>query len=119
MRLATFVVVALLAVACGEQLPPLAEGTIREKQFVAAHWESGYDYECDYHYSFTKGGYEYGCHDVYEREHEWAEDAWRIKIEGCDPVGPERTAKCRSRWLWVNQVDFDRVAVGVHWPEPA
>jgi hypothetical protein len=128
-RLAACLLALGLLAACAS---PPKEGYVRDKDFTAAHWESGYRTEyttepdCGYEsvYDSTTGRYEqrYGCttkqvsHEVYEAHHTWVDDSWRMRLEDCK-VNAKDERKCKTGWREVTEAVYDRYDLGQHYPD--
>lgn len=106
-------ILALVA-ACGEPEPPLTEGKVVDRVFTPEHWEDGYRTEsymdCGLHYDWYAEDYVFDCRpdtrQVYEVQHVWRTDAWKIQIHGC-VTDEDGDKKCRDEWVHVGENLYD------------
>lgn len=127
-RAALLAMILVALAACGTDPPP-DSGYVRERRFVPAHWEDGY--RTEYRTEVRCGptiGYDgkttHTCrtesvpHQVYEAQHEWHPDRWSLLLEDCAPPDEDGKRKCRRGWRSVTEAEYDRYAVGNHYPDP-
>lgn len=126
----TFVVTAVL-IGCGGPKPP-AEGYVRDRRVVAAHWRGGWDsrtvmrYKCttktEYdHFSErtetrTECGNEPTTELVWEDHYEWVDDDWQFFLEDCEQPEGDKEPKCKTGWRSVDESEYDKFPIGTHYP---
>ncbi len=111
------VILMLLLIAACSSDPPITEGTVVNREFKAAHWESGYRSEPRYGYHCGIGyDGEYGCgmkhytEQVYEERHTYIEDRYRLQLKSCEED------KCRTGWITVPEDEYGDYRVGDRYP---
>lgn len=117
--------IILLLAACNSD-PPIVEGDVIDKRFEPAHWEGGYDYipmvrtEC--HSTYVNGQTQTSCgpqtfmQPIWEDQHEWINDRYRLKLEVCEVKDGKN--KCRSSWRTVTESEYHDYSIGNHYPDP-
>lgn len=119
----------LLLTSCGGEPPP-ESGIVVNKQFEPAHWESGYrteyqpQFRCRTVSSYSNGkstsrqqcGVESVPVQVYEAQHRWVNDNWRVELKACkeNDKGEE---KCRKGWRSITEHDYERHDTGDYYPK--
>lgn len=99
-------------------------GTVIDKKFEPAHWESGYrteyrpEFKChtrSVYNAFSKQyemkqdcGTEMVPHQVYESHHHYEQDAWSLKLERCKVDRKD----CKRGWRRVSEHDYREHRVG-------
>jgi hypothetical protein len=125
-KLLVLAVLTAAMMGCGE--PPPEEGYVRDRRFVPAHWESGYDtvytpeYECNSQYDHASNSYKQVCgtemvsRQVYESHHHYVNDAWALRLESCEQK--EGKEKCRQGWKQVDETTYHSFPLGSYYPTP-
>lgn len=98
--------------------PPLEEGKVTEKDFTAAHWESGYNTEyhdeCGLEVNID-GDLVMACHtvseQVYEAHHTWHDDDYDILLYACK-TNDKGEEKCRTSWKDVPALTYSECQIG-------
>lgn len=115
--LLAFLILPLLA-GCGNREPNLETGQVIAREFTPAHWEGGWEEDCDwgYEYSWESGEYEsgYHCDDYWEDQQSWVSDAWRLRLQKC-PTKVD--GKCQEAWRYVTEDEYNRHQTGDWYPE--
>ena len=127
-RLLLIIGLGLILFGCSTE-PPVTQGTVADKQFTPAHWESGYrtdrEYECGTHYDFYEGEYVNDCRwvddEVWEQHHTWIGDSWALLLRDCVTPGTDKKGnpKCREGWTRVDETTFHDYEVDQTYPHRA
>lgn len=116
----------LLWIEATKERPKFSTGTVIERSFVPAHWETEFQYRytgqtCTYD-SQTNSNRCESDYDLVPVQVHKADD-WNIQIQNCAVQKKDGTFwmdkqgnnKCFSKWIDVSQTEYNRFNIGKEW----
>jgi hypothetical protein len=112
-------ILPLFLIACSSE-PDLTSGTVVNKRFEPAHYETRLQ-QVYSGQNCSGSGAQRVCTPIYTYVpvNDYYPDDWDIQLKACgEEAGKEKISDCRTSWIDVSEEVYNQYGVGKHYPNP-